>query len=47
MQTAIGGYPENFSEEALTPAYTVQSVMWLIGALLLLVALVGLYARQS
>lgn len=43
----LGAYPENFSEEALTTTYTVQSAMWLIGALLLLVALVGLYARQS
>lgn len=43
----LGAYPANFSEEALTTTYAVQSAMWLIGALLLLVALVGLYARQS
>lgn len=43
----LGAYPENFSEEALTISYTVQSALWLIGALLLLVAVVGLYARQS
>jgi hypothetical protein len=43
----LGAYPENFSEEALTTTYTVQSLMWLISALLLLVALAGLHARQS
>jgi hypothetical protein len=43
----LGAYPENFSEEALTTTYAVQSALWLIGALLLLVAVVGLYARQS
>jgi uncharacterized membrane protein len=43
----LGAYPENFSEEALTTTYMVQSVLWLIGALLLLVAVVGLHARQS
>jgi hypothetical protein len=42
-----GAYPENFSEEALTTTYTFQSSLWLIGALLLLVAVVGLHARQS
>ena len=43
----LGAYPENFSEEAVTSTYAVQSAMWLIGALLLLVAVVGLHARQS
>ena len=43
----LGAYPENFSEEALTTNYAVQSTLWLIGALLLPVALVGLHARQS
>jgi len=42
-----GAYPENFSEEALTTTYTLQSALWLIGALLLLVAVVGLHARQA
>lgn len=42
-----GAYPENFSEEALTTTYTFQSALWLIGALLLLAAVVGLHARQS
>jgi hypothetical protein len=42
----LGAYPENFSEEVLTTTYTVQSAMWLIGALLLLVAVVGLHVRQ-
>lgn len=43
----LGAYPENFSEEALTTTYTIQSALWLIGALLLLVVVVGLHARQS
>ncbi len=42
----LGAYPENFSEEAVTSGYGLQSTLWLIGALLLLVAAVGLYARQ-
>jgi hypothetical protein len=43
----LGAYPENFSEEAVTAGYAVQSALWLIGVLLLLVAVVGLHARQS
>lgn len=43
----LGAYPESFSEEALTTTYTVQSALWLTGVLLLLVAVVGLHARQS
>ena len=43
----LGAYPENFSEEALTTTYTFQSALRLIGALLLLVAVVGLHPRQS
>jgi hypothetical protein len=43
----LGAYPENFSEEAVTTAYALQSTLWLIGVPLLLVAAVGLYARQS
>ena len=43
----LGVSPENFSEEALTTTYTVQSAIWLIGALLLLVVVVGLHARQA
>lgn len=43
----LGAYPENFSEEAVTTGYALQSALWLVGALLLLVAAVGLYARQS
>ena len=42
----LGAYPENFSEEALTTSYAVQSALWLIGTLLLLVAVVGLYAAS-
>jgi len=41
----LGAYPENFSEEALPTTYTFQSALWLIGALLLLVAVVGLHPR--
>ena len=43
----LGAYPKNFSEEALTTSYAVQSALWLIGTLLLLVTVVGLYSRQS
>ncbi|MDP8973164.1 MAG: hypothetical protein M3N45_08285 [Actinomycetota bacterium] len=43
----LGAYPETFSEEAVTTGYALQSALWLVGALLLLVAAVGLYARQS
>ncbi len=43
----LGALPENFIEEALTTSFTVQSAMWLIGVLLLLVAFVGLHIRQS
>lgn len=43
----LGAYPESFSEEALTSSYALQSALWLIGVLLLLVAVVGLHARQS
>ena len=43
----LGAFPENFSEEALTISFTAQSVAYLIGVLLLLVALVGFHIRQS
>ena len=43
----LGAYPENFSDIAVTTTWTVFSSMFLIGALLLLVALAGLHARQS
>ena len=43
----LGAYPENFSKEAVNTAYALQSTLWLIGTLLLLVAAVGLYARRS
>ena len=43
----IAGGSENFSEFAATTSWTVLSAMYLIGGLLLLVALVGLYAHQS
>lgn len=36
-----------FSEVAQTTSYAVTSVMYMVGGLLLLVALTGLYARQS
>lgn len=46
LEVIVGG-SENFSEFAVTTSWTVLSAMYLIGALLLLVALGGLYARQS
>ncbi len=46
LEFIIGG-SENFSEFAVTPSWTVLSTIFLLGSLLLLVALVGLYARQS
>ncbi len=46
LEIIIGG-SGNFSEFAVTTSWTVLSMMYLIGVLLLLVALVGLYARQS
>ena len=42
----LGPYLKNFSKEAATTGYALQSALWLVGALLLLAA-VGLYARQS
>lgn len=47
LSEVIGGGVEEFSEFATTSAWTVMSAMYLIGVLLLLVALAGLYARQS
>jgi len=41
------GDTENFSEVAVSTSWAVISGMYLIGVLLLLVALVGLYARQA
>jgi hypothetical protein len=41
------GETGKFSEFAATSSWSVVTAMYLIGALLLLVALVGLYARQS
>jgi hypothetical protein len=46
LEVIVGG-SENFSEFAVTPSWTVLSAMYLLGSLLLLVALIGLYARQS
>ncbi len=43
----IVGESENFSAFAVTTSWTVMSTMYLIGVLLLLVALVGLYASQA
>lgn len=43
----LGGEPERFSDLAVTTTWTAVSAMYLIGVLLLLAALVGLYARQS
>ena len=46
MLELLGAYPENFSEEAVTTAYTLQSTCG-GSALLLVVVAVGLHARQS
>ena len=46
VQELLGG-SERFSEVAATTAWTVMSAMYMVGVLLLLVALAGLYARQS
>ncbi len=42
----FAGSSENFSEFAVTTSWTVFSTAYLIGGLLLLVALVGLYSHQ-
>lgn len=47
LWSLVGGEPERFSDLAVTTSWTLVSAMYLIGALLLLVALAGLYARQS
>ena len=47
LEVIFGGSFENFSKFAVTTSWTLMSTMYLIGALLLLVALVGLYTRQS
>jgi hypothetical protein len=39
--------PEPFSEEAQTGSYIFRQTLFLLGVMLLLVGLVGLYARQS
>jgi hypothetical protein len=39
--------PEPFSEEAQTGSYVFRQALFLLGVMLLLVGLVGLYARQS
>jgi hypothetical protein len=39
--------PEPFSEEAQTGSYIFRQALYLLGVMLLLVGLVGLYARQS
>lgn len=46
LEIIVGG-SESFSEFVVTTSWTVLSTMYLLGSLLLLVALVGLYARQS
>jgi hypothetical protein len=43
----VAGESGKFSELAATGSWSVITAMYLIGALLLLVALTGLYARQS
>ncbi len=46
MLELLGAYPENFSEEAVTTAYALQSTCG-ESALLLVVVAVGFHARQS
>ena len=47
LDLAIGFSDEPFSEVATTGTHALQSWIRLIGAVLLLIGLVGLYARQS
>lgn len=47
LAEVIGGANEPFSEIATTTSWAIISTMYLVGVLLLLVALTGLYARQS
>ncbi len=47
LNLAIGFGDEPFSEGATTGIYALQSVVNLLAAVLLLIGLVGLYARQS
>jgi hypothetical protein len=47
LDLAIGFGDEPFSEVATTGTHALQSWIRLIGAVLLLIGLVGLYARQS
>ena len=47
LNLAIGFGNEPFSETATTGTYAFQSVVNLLAAVLLLIGLVGLYARQS
>lgn len=47
LWSLVGGEPERFSDLAVTTSWTIVSSMYLIGVLLLLVALTGLYAHQS
>ena len=46
LEVIVSG-SKSFSEFAVATSWTVLSTMYLLGSMLLLVALVGLYARQS
>ena len=47
MLELLGAYPENFSEEAVTTAYALQSTCGESALLLVVVVAVGFHARQS
>lgn len=46
-QELLGTGPERFSEQATTSAWTVVSVLFMSGGVLILLGLVGIYARQA
>lgn len=47
MQEILGTGPEKFSEQAATTSWTVMSVLFMCGGVLILLGLVSIYARQS
>lgn len=47
MQEILGTGPEKFSEQAATPSWSVMSVLFMSGGMLILIGLVSIYARQA
>lgn len=47
MQEILGTGPEKFSEQATTTSWTVMSVLFMCGGILILLGLVSIYARQA